>query len=105
MAPKRAANAYEKQLDEMTIIAGTPKQVIQKLKVIMEETRPGIFALWGNDGNVNHEDSKTCIRLMGQEVLPALRDIAKGLGLKDPFELDTPVSLKETPKSQLRVPA
>ncbi len=105
MAPKRAANPYEKQLDEMTIIAGTPKQVIQKLKVIMEETRPGIFALWGNDGNVNHEDSKTCIRLMGQEVLPALRDIAKGLGLKDPFELDTPVSLKETPKSQLRVPA
>ena len=39
----------------------------------MEETRPGIFALWGNDGKVNHEDSKLCIRLMGEEVMPALR--------------------------------
>jgi hypothetical protein len=35
----------------------------------------------------------TCIRLLGQEVLPAIREYAKELGLKDPFELDTPVSL------------
>ena len=46
--------------------------------------------MWGNDGNIDHKDSLSYIRLMGQEVLPALRDIAKSLGLDDPF--DIPVS-------------
>ena len=59
----------------------------------MEETRPGILALYGNDGRISHEDSKTCIRLIGQEVLPALREIGKELGLESPFDLNTPVSL------------
>jgi hypothetical protein len=35
----------------------------------------------------------TCIRLMGEEVLPAIRETARALDLKDPFEADTPVSL------------
>src|SRR6185437_8375800 len=47
---------------------------------IMEATRPGIFAFWGNDGHVSHEDSMTCIRLIGQEVMPAVREIGKELG-------------------------
>jgi hypothetical protein len=42
---------------------------------------------------MTQQDSLTCIRLLGQEVLPAIREYAKELGLKDPFELDTPVSL------------
>ena len=37
---------------------------------------------------------QTCIRLLGQEVLPALRETAKELGLKSPFEAETPVSLQ-----------
>jgi alkanesulfonate monooxygenase SsuD/methylene tetrahydromethanopterin reductase-like flavin-dependent oxidoreductase (luciferase family) len=93
---------FEKQSEDLTIIWGTPKTVVRKLRRIMEETRPGIFALWGNDGKVSHEDSKTCIRLMGQEVVPQLREIARELDLKDPFEAGTPVSLAETPPEQLR---
>ena len=58
----------------------------------MEETRPSILALWGNDGRISHEDSMSYIRLMGQEVLPALREIGKELGLDSPFDLNTPVS-------------
>jgi hypothetical protein len=42
--------------------------------------------LWGNDGSVSNEDARTCIRLLGQEVMPAMREIGKELGLKDPFE-------------------
>jgi hypothetical protein len=61
--------------------------------VIVEETRPSILALWGNDGKVSHEDSKTCIRLLGQEVMPAIREIGNKLGLKSPFEVNAPVSL------------
>ena len=76
-------------------IAGTPKTVIPKLRRILEATRPGIMALWGSDGNVSHEDTKTCIRLLGQEVLPAMREIGQELGLNSPFEADAPVSHAE----------
>ena len=78
----------------LRIIAGTPDQVVAKLKIILQETRPGILALWGNDGAVSQEDSLTCIRLMGQEVFPAIREIAKELDLKSPDEANAPVHLK-----------
>ena len=67
--------------------------MVQKLRVILEETRPSIMALWGNDGNVSHEDAKTCIRLIGTEVLPRLREIGKAIGLNSPFDANTPVSV------------
>jgi alkanesulfonate monooxygenase SsuD/methylene tetrahydromethanopterin reductase-like flavin-dependent oxidoreductase (luciferase family) len=86
--------AVEKQMEELMIIAGTPKQVIAKLRILLEETRPGILAFWGNDGTVSHEDAKTCIRLLGTEVFPAVREMAKELDLKSPFETNQPVSLK-----------
>ena len=92
---------FEKQLEAMSIIAGTPKQVVEKLRVILEETRPSILALWGNDGKVNHEDSMTCIRLLGQEVMPAVREIGDALGLQSPFEANAPVSLAATPENEL----
>jgi alkanesulfonate monooxygenase SsuD/methylene tetrahydromethanopterin reductase-like flavin-dependent oxidoreductase (luciferase family) len=96
------------QLNNLTLIAGNPKQVIEKLRIYMEETRPSIIALWGNDGRINHEDSLSYIRLMGQEVLPALREIGKELGLNSPFDLNTPVSRAyadvkpETPTQEAR---
>jgi alkanesulfonate monooxygenase SsuD/methylene tetrahydromethanopterin reductase-like flavin-dependent oxidoreductase (luciferase family) len=98
--PGGGGPSFEKQLEMMLIIAGTPAQVVSKLRVILEETRPSILALWGNDGRVSHEDSKSCIRLMGAEVLPRLREIGKRLELFSPFELDTPVSLQFTPGGQ-----
>ena len=69
--------SLEKQLDDLMIIAGTPKQVIAKLRILLQETRPGILAFWGNDGNVTSADAKTCIRLLGQEVFPAVREIGR----------------------------
>ena len=44
----------EDQLKNLTLIAGTPKQVIEKLRIYLEETRPSIVALWGNDGQIDH---------------------------------------------------
>ena len=46
---------------------------------------------------MTHEDAKTCIRLLGQEVLPAVREIAKELDLKSPFETNQPVSVDYMP--------
>ena len=93
---------FEKQLENGDIIAGTPAQVIDRLRIIMEEIRPSILILWGNDGKTSHEDSMSCIRLMGQEVMPAVKEIGDKLGIKSPFELNSPVSLQFTPKEQLK---
>ena len=97
----QGADPFEKQLATKNIIAGTPDQVIASLKEILQETRPSILALWGNDGKVDHADSMDCIRLMGQEVMPALREIGKNLDLDSPFEVDSPISLAQTPASEL----
>ncbi|MCH8195140.1 MAG: LLM class flavin-dependent oxidoreductase, partial [Chloroflexi bacterium] len=87
---------------ERTFIWGTPDRVVEQLKVVLDNNRVGILCLWANDGRIDHENSKTCIRLMGQEVLPAIREYAKELGLVGPFEANTPVSLAETPKEELQ---
>jgi hypothetical protein len=42
---------------------------------------------------VSHEDAKTCIRLLGTEVFPAVREMAKEFDLKSPFETNQPVSV------------
>jgi alkanesulfonate monooxygenase SsuD/methylene tetrahydromethanopterin reductase-like flavin-dependent oxidoreductase (luciferase family) len=83
----------KKQLEDLMIIAGTPQQVIAKLRILLQETRPGILAFWGNDGTVSHADAKCCIRLLGQEVFPAVREMAREFDLKGPFETNQPVSI------------
>jgi alkanesulfonate monooxygenase SsuD/methylene tetrahydromethanopterin reductase-like flavin-dependent oxidoreductase (luciferase family) len=99
---KSRAAPYEDQLRTHEIVAGSPETVIRELRVVLETCRPSILMLWGNDGNISHEASKRCIELTGREVIPALREMGDELGLHDPFELDTPVSLKYTPPEQLR---
>lgn len=89
----RGQTTFEQQMEDLRIIAGTPDTVVPKLRRILEETRPGILALWGNDGTVSQADSLTCIRLIGEEVFPAIRDIAKELDLKSPFEANAPVGI------------
>src|SRR5881409_3171962 len=85
--------AFEDQIASQMIVAGTPKTVIPKLRRLLEETRPSILGFWAADGFVSSADTRTCIRLMGEEVLPALREIGKELGLWSPFEANAPVSM------------
>ena len=89
----RGNPTFEEQRADGMIICGTPKQVLPRIRHLLEETRPGILAVWGNDGNVSQQDSMTCIRLLGQEVFPQVREWAKELGLDSPFEADAPVSI------------
>jgi len=70
----------------LQVIVGTPKSVISKLRLIIEVLHPGILALFQIQGPLTLEQRMTSIRLMGQEVLPAVREIGKGLGVVDPFE-------------------
>jgi alkanesulfonate monooxygenase SsuD/methylene tetrahydromethanopterin reductase-like flavin-dependent oxidoreductase (luciferase family) len=89
----RGAPTFEEQLDSMMIIAGTPDQCVEKLRKLMEATRPGIMGFWGNDGGVSAADTQSCIRLLCGEVMPRVREIGKSLGLNSPFEADAPVSI------------
>jgi alkanesulfonate monooxygenase SsuD/methylene tetrahydromethanopterin reductase-like flavin-dependent oxidoreductase (luciferase family) len=78
--------SYPKAVEGLQIIAGTPKSVIPKIRKILEVLRPGTFGVFQSQGPVSFEDRMTSIRLLGQEVLPAVREIGKELGLMDPFE-------------------
>jgi len=78
--------SYPKAVEGLQIIAGTPKSVIPNIRKILEVLRPGTFGVFQSQGPVSFEDRLTSIRLLGQEVLPAVREIGKELGLLDPFE-------------------
>ena len=88
-----AATSTLRTATAIVSVLGTTQKVDAKLRILLEETRPGILAFWGNDGTVSHRDAQTCIRLLGQEVFPAVREMAKEFDLKSPFETNQPVSL------------
>ena len=45
-----------------------------------------VLGLFQAQGPLTTQQRMNSIKLMGQEVLPAVREIARGLGIKDPFE-------------------
>jgi alkanesulfonate monooxygenase SsuD/methylene tetrahydromethanopterin reductase-like flavin-dependent oxidoreductase (luciferase family) len=79
---------YKTQLDAGMIITGTPKTVIPKVRHVLETLRPGQIFFWDGDGSMSHEDSMRSLRLMGEEVLPAVREMGRELGLTDAFQVD-----------------
>ena len=85
-AKRKIYGNYQKAQDGLQIIIGTPKSVMPKLRLIMEVLHPGIFGLFQAQGPLTLEQRMTSTRLLGQEVLPAMREIAKELGIVDPFE-------------------
>jgi alkanesulfonate monooxygenase SsuD/methylene tetrahydromethanopterin reductase-like flavin-dependent oxidoreductase (luciferase family) len=93
---------FKRHLERGTIIAGTPDQVRDRIFEWMERTRPGILILWASDGRMTQEESLASIRLMGTEVLPALRGRGSELGLQGPFTANSPVSLAAGPAGALQ---
>ena len=85
-AKKKIYERYQSLQDNQQVIVGTPDTVIPKIRRFLEIVRPGIFVLWYHHGPSSHEDRMTSLRLLGQEVLPAMREIAHELELPDPFE-------------------
>lgn len=84
---------FRRHLAQGTIIAGTPDQVIEKIGMWLERTRPGILVLWASDGRMTQSEALDCIELMGARVLPEVRRIGESLGLPSPDEAGAPVSL------------
>jgi hypothetical protein len=79
---------YDSLTENMSIISGTPKTVLPKIRHVLESIRPGSIFFWDGDGSMTHEDTMRSLHLMGNEVLPAVREMANELGLPGPFELD-----------------
>ena len=79
---------FEEQLEKYTIIAGTPDMVIPKIRHVLETLRPGSVIIWDGDGAMTHDDQMRSLRLMGEYVLPAMREMGKELDLPSPFEVD-----------------
>jgi len=78
---------YEQQVENLSIIAGTPESVLPKIRHVLEELRPGSLVLWDGDGAMDHGDQMRSLKLMGEEVLPAVREMGKELELFSPFEV------------------
>ena len=100
------SRSFEDQVEDYTIISGTPKTVIPKIRHVLEYLRPGSIFFWDGDGAMTHDDQMRSLRLMGEEVIPAVREIADELELRSPFEVD-PKTGKEIqqPTGELIVPA
>ena len=47
---------FEDQVADSTIITGTPKTVIPKIREVLEYLRPGSVFFWDGDGAMTHED-------------------------------------------------
>jgi alkanesulfonate monooxygenase SsuD/methylene tetrahydromethanopterin reductase-like flavin-dependent oxidoreductase (luciferase family) len=85
---KRAIYAgYQTAQDSFQIVVGSPKTVIAKCRKTLEVLRPGLYSISQASGPLTHEQRRTSIRLFGQEVAPALREIAKGLGLVNSYQV------------------
>ncbi len=79
---------FEDQIGDYTIITGTPKTILPKIRHVLEFLRPGSVFFWDGDGAMTHEDQMRSLRLMGEEVIPAVREMGDELGLQSPFEVD-----------------
>jgi hypothetical protein len=77
-------------------VIGSPKSVLPKLKAILTVLRPGALVIFSVQGPVPNEDRQTSMRLIAQEIIPALKEHAKSIDLVDALER-TPGSIKLTP--------
>jgi alkanesulfonate monooxygenase SsuD/methylene tetrahydromethanopterin reductase-like flavin-dependent oxidoreductase (luciferase family) len=78
--------AYERGKSRMALIVGTPEEVVKRARIIMEVLRPGILSFFGPLSSVSPEDRLRNIELLGNVVVPELREYAKELDLPGPFE-------------------
>ena len=49
--------------------------MIEKLNYVVENLNPGYLLIYGNEGPMPHEDCMRSIELLGNEVIPALKEI------------------------------
>ncbi|MSQ29646.1 MAG: LLM class flavin-dependent oxidoreductase [Dehalococcoidia bacterium] len=88
-----ANRSFEQQVADGDFIVGTPKTVLPQIRRVMETLRAGTLIFRDGDGVQTHEETMRGMRLMGEEIIPAVREMAKELGLAGPFDKDPQASL------------
>ena len=78
---------FDSLLENYSIIVGTPESVLPKIRHVLEIVGAGNVIFWHGDGDMTHEDTMRGIRLLGEKVLPAVREMGKELGLNSSFEV------------------
>ena len=63
----------EDQVNDYTIISGTPKTILPKIHHVLEYIQPGSVFFWDGDGAMTRRDQMRSLQLMGEEVIPAVR--------------------------------
>ena len=96
---------YEDQIENYSIISGTPKTVLPKIRHVLEYIRPGSIFFWDGDGAMTHDDAMRSLRLMGEEIIPAVREMAEELDLPGPFEVDPSTGKRITAEQPAPAPA
>ena len=66
--------SYEELQEAHNIIVGSPETVIKKLRYVKKDLKPGYILIYGNEGNMRHEDVMRSIELFGTKVIPALKE-------------------------------
>ena len=66
--------SYEESQDAYNIVVGTPETVIEKLRHIKKELDPGYILIYGNEGDMAHNDVMRSIELIGEKVIPAVKN-------------------------------
>ena len=66
--------SYEELQDAYNIVVGTPETVIEKLRHIKKELDPGYILIYGNEGDMAHNDVMRSIELIGEKVIPAVKN-------------------------------
>ncbi len=65
---------YEDLQAAYNIIVGSPETVTEKLRHIRKDLEPGYILIYGNEGNMPHEDVMRSVELLGTKVIPALKE-------------------------------
>jgi len=71
----------------MQIVAGTPDQVIPKMKLMLSVLRPGLLVFMNVQGNCSNERRRRNMELMAKEVMPQIRAHADELGLNSMLDV------------------
>ncbi|MEA2626603.1 MAG: hypothetical protein QOD06_2648 [Candidatus Binatota bacterium] len=81
----RIYERFDVAQQDLQMIAGTPDYAIPRLQHVLDVLRPGILSFW-IDGPLPWDERQKCLRLLSEEVIPALREHGRSLGLVDPFQ-------------------
>ena len=76
---------FDTAQQDLQMIAGTPDYIIPRLQYVLDMLRPGILSFW-IDGPIPRDERAKCLRMLSDEVIPAVREHGKKLGLRSPFE-------------------